>query len=151
MAANLANRQTQLGRFFKALADTATEVAPVAEEQASMFVNLDTTFTALASIARPFLQESISEGPPSEEVAIREFPRQRPFLRNNAAFFAELRPGVATLPHSAPILADALRRGHRDPAADAADQRATWRTCSTRWRTSRRTRSCREAWTSSRA
>ncbi|MBN1527633.1 MAG: MCE family protein [Thermoleophilaceae bacterium] len=111
VAANLANEQTQLGRFFKALADTATEVAPVAEEQASMFVNLDTTFTALASIARPFLQDSISEGPPSEEVAIREFPRQRPFLRNNAAFFAELRPGVATLPHSAPILADAFQTG----------------------------------------
>ena len=76
-----------------------------------MFVNLDTTFTALASIARPFLQESISEGPPSEEVAIREFPKQRPFLRNNAAFFRELRPGVATLPHSAPILADAFEAG----------------------------------------
>ena len=83
----------------------------MAEQQASMFVNLDTTFTALASIARPFLQESISEGPPSEEVAIREFPKQRPFLRNNAAFFAELRPGVATLPHSAPILADAFEAG----------------------------------------
>jgi virulence factor Mce-like protein len=111
VAANLSNQQTQLGQFFKALADTATEVAPVAEEQASMFVNLDTTFTALASIARPFLQDSISEGPPSEDVAIREFPRQRPFLRNNAAFFAELRPGVATLPHSAPILADAFQAG----------------------------------------
>jgi virulence factor Mce-like protein len=111
VAANLSNPSTELGRFFEALADTATEVAPVAEEQASMFVNLDTTFTALASIARPFLQESITEGPPSEDVAIREFPRQRPFLRNNAAFFAELRPGVATLPHSAPILADAFQAG----------------------------------------
>ena len=83
---------TRLDRLFKSLADTAAEVAPVAEEQASLFVNLDTTFTALASVARPFIQESISEGPPSEEVAIREFPRQRPFLRNNAAFFNELRP-----------------------------------------------------------
>jgi hypothetical protein len=36
---------------------------------------------------------------------------QRPFLRNNAAFFKELRPGVATLPHSAPILADAFETG----------------------------------------
>jgi hypothetical protein len=76
-----------------------------------MFANLDTTFTALASIARPFLQESISEGPPSEDVAIREFPLQRPFIRNNAALFRELRPGVATLPHSAPILADAFEAG----------------------------------------
>jgi hypothetical protein len=76
-----------------------------------MFVNLDTTFTALATIARPFLQESISEGPPSEELAIAEFPKQRPFLSNNAAFFRELRPGVATLPHSAPILGDAFVAG----------------------------------------
>jgi hypothetical protein len=38
---------------------------------------------------------------------------QRPFLRNNAAFFRELRPGVATLPHSAPILADAFEAGTR--------------------------------------
>ena len=32
---------------------------------------------------------------------------------NNAAFFRELRPGVATLPHSAPILADAFEAGTR--------------------------------------
>jgi hypothetical protein len=74
-------------------------------------VNLDTSFTALASIARPYLQETISESPPSEEVAIRDFPLQRPFIRNNAAFFRELRPGVATLPRSAPILADAFEAG----------------------------------------
>ena len=40
-------------RFFRSLADTATEVAPVAEQQASLFVNLDISFTALASVARP--------------------------------------------------------------------------------------------------
>ena len=150
VAKNLASPRTRIDRFFKALADTATEVAPVAEEQASMFVNLDTTFTALASIARPFLQESISEGPPSEDVAIREFPKQRPFLRNNAAFFRELRPGVATLPHSAPILGRRLRGRHRDPAQDTPAQRATSPTCSTRWPTSPRTRWCAAAWHSSR-
>jgi virulence factor Mce-like protein len=111
VASNLASRATRLDRFFQELADAAEEAAPVAEQQASLFVNLDTTFTALASIARPFLQESISEGPPSEQVAIREFPLQRPFIRNNAAFFRELRPGVATLPRSAPILADAFDAG----------------------------------------
>jgi virulence factor Mce-like protein len=111
VARNLSDPATRLDRFFKALADTATEVAPVAEEQAAMFVNLDTTFAALATVARPFLQESISEGPPTEEVSIREFPRQRPFIRNNAALFRELRPGVATLPHAAPILADAFEAG----------------------------------------
>ena len=111
VAANLADPQTRLGSFFKELGDAAAEAAPVAEQQAALFVNLDVTFTALASIARPYLQETISESPPSEEVAIREFPLQRPFLRNNAAFFRELRPGVATLPRSAPILADAFEAG----------------------------------------
>jgi virulence factor Mce-like protein len=111
VATNLASPKTRLGRFFKELADAAGEVAPVGEVQASLFVNLDTTFTALASVARPYIQETISESPPSEELAIREFPIQRPFLRNNAAFFRELRPGIATLPHSAPILADAFDAG----------------------------------------
>ncbi len=108
---NLSDPETRLARFFRSLADTATEVAPVAEQQASLFVGLDASFTALSSVARPFIQETISESPPSEEVAIRDFPVQRPFLRNNAAFFKELRPGVATLPHSAPILADAFETG----------------------------------------
>src|SRR5918999_76119 len=111
VARNLSDSETRLDRFFGELADAAQEAAPVAEQQASLFVNLDISFTAFASIARPFLQESISEGPPSEEVAIRDFPRQRPFIRNNAALFRELRPGVATLPHSAPILADAFEAG----------------------------------------
>jgi virulence factor Mce-like protein len=108
---NLADPDTQLARFFRALADTAGEVAPVAEEQASLFTSLDISFTALASVADPFIQETISESPPAEEAVIRDFPIQRPFLRNNAAFFKELRPGVATLPHSAPILADAFETG----------------------------------------
>ena len=83
----------------------------MAEEQASLFVNLDTAFTAWASVARPFLQETISESPPSERVAIEQFPQQRPFIRNNTALFRELRPGVAVLPHAAPILADAFEAG----------------------------------------
>jgi phospholipid/cholesterol/gamma-HCH transport system substrate-binding protein len=111
VAANLADPETGLDRFFVELADAAGEAAPVAEQQGELFVNLDVTFTALAQIARPYLQETISESPPSEEVAIREFPLQRPFLRNNAAFFRELRPGIATLPASAPVLADAFEAG----------------------------------------
>jgi virulence factor Mce-like protein len=109
--ANLSDPRTRLDRFFRALGDAAREAAPVAEEQAALFVNLDISFTALASIARPYLQETISESPVTEAVAIRDFPRQRPFLRNQTALFRELRPGVATLPHSAPILADALEAG----------------------------------------
>jgi hypothetical protein len=74
-------------------------------------VNLDTSFSALASIARPYLQETITEAPISEAVAIRDFPRQRPFIRNNTALFRELRPGVAVLPSAAPVLADAFEAG----------------------------------------
>jgi virulence factor Mce-like protein len=111
VATNLASPDTRLGRFFRALAAAAGEAAPVAEEQAALFVSLDTTFTALASVARPYIQETISESPPSEQVAIEEFPKQRPFIRNNAAFFRELRPGVATLPSSAPVLASAFAAG----------------------------------------
>jgi virulence factor Mce-like protein len=111
VAANLSDPATRLDRFFRSLGRAAGEVAPVAEQQASLFVNLDTSFTALASIARPYLQETISESPISEEVAIRDFPRQRPFIRNNTAFFRELRPGVAVLPSAAPTLADAFEAG----------------------------------------
>ncbi len=111
VAANLASPRTHLGRFFQSLGAAAGEVSPVAEEQASLFTNMDVTFTALASVARPFIQQTISESPPTEDVATREFPLQRPFIRNSTAFFRELRPGVATLPSSAPILADALESG----------------------------------------
>ncbi|MEA2330035.1 MAG: phospholipid/cholesterol/gamma-HCH transport system substrate-binding protein [Thermoleophilaceae bacterium] len=113
VAANLAAPETQLARFFKGLGGAAAEVAPVAEEQAALFVNMDTTFTALAGVARPFIQQFISESPPTLDTAITEFPKQRPFLRNSAGFFRELRPGVATLPVSAPVLADGLEIGIR--------------------------------------
>jgi virulence factor Mce-like protein len=110
---NLSSPDTRLGRFFKALGAAASEAAPVAEDQAQLFVNLDIAFTALSGVARPFLQETITESPVTEQVAIEQFPLQRPFLRNQAALFRELRPGVASLPHSAPILADAFEAGTR--------------------------------------
>jgi virulence factor Mce-like protein len=108
---SLAEPSTRLDRIFKELGDAAGEVAPVAEQQASLFVNLDATFAALATVARPFIQETISESPPTLEQATEELPTQRAFLRNTAAFARELRPGIRTLPASAPLLADALEFG----------------------------------------
>jgi virulence factor Mce-like protein len=113
VARNLAAPQTRLDRLFRSLGAAASEVAPVAQEQAALFSNLDVTFTALAGVARPFIQDTISESPPTFDVGTAEFPLQRPFLRNTAAFFRELRPGVRTLPSSAPVLADALEAGIR--------------------------------------
>jgi virulence factor Mce-like protein len=111
--ANLADPRTRLDRLFRALGATAAEVAPVAETQAALFANLDTTFAALAGVARPFIQETISEAPRTFAVGTAEFPRQRPFVRNSAALFRELRPGFRTLPASAPVLAEALTVGTR--------------------------------------
>src|SRR6186997_2162257 len=61
--------------------------------------------------SRPFLQDSISGGPPALDEAIKDFPQQRPFLANSEALFRELRPGVRALRTSAPVLADALEIG----------------------------------------
>jgi virulence factor Mce-like protein len=111
--ANLADRDTRLGRFVKELGDAAEIVAPVAEQQASLFVNLDITFAALSDVARPFIQDTITKSVPAMDVAIRELPQQRPFLRNATALARELRPGARVLPSTLPDLADATEIGRR--------------------------------------
>jgi ABC-type transporter Mla subunit MlaD len=108
---NLSDPDTNLDNFFRSLGAAAAEAAPVAQQQASLFVNLDITFRALAEVARPFIQESISEGPPTLDEAIADFPFQRRFLANNEALFRELRPGARALRRAAPSLADALEIG----------------------------------------
>jgi virulence factor Mce-like protein len=109
---NLADPRTDLRGFFRGLGQAAAEAAPVAEQQAELFVNLDTTFRSLADVT-PDIQESISTGPQALEAAIRGFPVQRPFLANNEALFRELRPGVRALANAAPDLASALETGTR--------------------------------------
>ena len=111
VTANLANPRTRLGRFVSALSATAAEVAPVAGEQAQMFVSLDTTFGALAGVARPFIQETISESPPTLDVATETLPRIRPFLAHSASLFTELQPGIEALRANAPTIASALEIG----------------------------------------
>jgi virulence factor Mce-like protein len=108
---NLSDPRTQLPRLVTALGRTARIVAPSALTQAELFGNLDITFRAFANVARPFLQDSISGGPPALDEAIKDFPQQRPFLANSEALFRELRPGVRALSTSAPVLADALEIG----------------------------------------
>ena len=113
VAENLSSPSTQLKRFFSELGDAARIVAPAAETQGELFVNLDTTFTALNEVARPFIQESIVEGRPTLDAGIRSFPVQRPFLRNTEGLFHELRPGVRSLRTAAPDLASAFVVGQR--------------------------------------
>jgi virulence factor Mce-like protein len=109
--ANLGDDRTQLARFFQALGRTSAIVAPVAETQAALFRNLDTTFSAFASVARPYLQDAISGGPPALDTATRELPKQRPFLANSEGLFHDLRPGVKALSGAARDLADAFTVG----------------------------------------
>ena len=110
-AANLASPATRLGPFWSALAATATEVAPVAEAQASLFVGLDATFGGFARVARPYLQETISKGPEGQDAAIKNLPAMRPFFRHSAEFFHELRPGAEAIANASPDLAVALTNG----------------------------------------
>jgi virulence factor Mce-like protein len=111
VAQNLASPDTDLRRFIVELADAARIVAPAAESQAALFVNLDATFGALREVARPYIQESISEGPATLDAAIESFPVQRPFLANTEGLFRELQPGAASLARTAPSIAGALEVG----------------------------------------
>ena len=116
----LRDPHTGLGRLIGELGDAARIVAPAAERQASLFVNLDRTFTALREVARPYIRESISEGPETLDQAITSFAVQRPFLANTEGLMRELRPGVRALRGAAPDLSEALRVGtptlRRSPA-----------------------------------
>lgn len=111
VAAGLAAPDTRLSRLLRALGRTAGEVAPVAERQAELLVGLDATFAALAGVADPFIQETISRSVPAQDTAIAALPRQRRFLRNARGLARELRPGVAALPATARELADAAELG----------------------------------------
>jgi phospholipid/cholesterol/gamma-HCH transport system substrate-binding protein len=120
---NLSSPQTGLGRFFNALEATSAEVAPVAEQQAHGFVSLDVTFTAFARIARPFLQETISKGPPTENTTISTLPHIRPFLRDSKLLFADFQPASSALVKTGPALAAATTNGppvlRKTPALNA--------------------------------
>lgn len=108
---NLASPETGLDRFFRALSASAAEVAPVAEDQAQMFVNLDITLAAFADVARPYLQETISRTPRTLETTTETLPVIRPFLANSAGLFNDLRPGTRALATSSDEIKAALVAG----------------------------------------
>jgi ABC-type transporter Mla subunit MlaD len=121
---NLASPTTDLAGFFQGLEGYTGALAPVAQTQASLFANLDTTFAALASVAVPALQNTISLTPPVFNATISGSPVIRPFLADTAELLREFRPGAATLPQNAPVLADAFAAGTRNlPGTTALNQR----------------------------
>ncbi|HEY1508256.1 MAG TPA: MlaD family protein [Solirubrobacteraceae bacterium] len=124
VARNLASKRTNLGGFFRGLEAFSGALAPVAQAQADLYVNLDSTFRAIAPVAVPFLQEWISQTPPTFSAVINDSPRVQSFLLDTAGLFSELRPGFATLHESAPVLADAFAAGTRNlPGTIALDAR----------------------------
>jgi ABC-type transporter Mla subunit MlaD len=121
---NLGSHKTDIAGFFHGLESFSSAVAPVATTQANLYTNLDTTFKALAGIAYPYLQNWISETPPTFATVIQDSPFEQSFLTDTAALFADLRPGFATFPKTAPILADAFAEGARNlPGSEKLDQR----------------------------
>jgi virulence factor Mce-like protein len=108
---NLAAPDTGLSQLVSELTDAATIVAPAAETQASLFGNLDATMAALRTVARPYIQDSITRAKPALDAGIATLPRQRPFLRNTEGLMRELRPGVRALRTTAPELSGALGAG----------------------------------------
>ena len=107
---NLGDPRTKLVQFVQALEQTAGEIAPVAEDQASLFRGFDTTFGAIDRVRADY-QQSIVNAPGALDAAIEGFPPQRPFLANSEGLFRELAPGIKALRTAAPDLADAFELG----------------------------------------
>lgn len=121
---NLSSPHTQLAGFLRELGAFTGALAPVAQQQASLFENLDGTFRSLASVATPYLQQWIAQTPQTFQTVIQDSPREQAFLKDTAALFADLRPGAATLRTSAPLLASAFAQGTRNlPRTAGLDRR----------------------------
>ena len=123
VAANLASPASDLAGFFRGLSRFSGALEPVAETQASLFANLDTTFGSIAGVA-PSLRDTISATPPAFDATIQGSPTIRPFLTDTASLLHQLSPGFATLKSSAPVLASAFATGRRTlpPTAALDDQ-----------------------------
>lgn len=110
---NLSARQTDLKGFIAGLEALSSALAPVADQQAALYASLDTTFTALAGVADPYLQQSISDGPPAEQQVIDDSPSEQTFATDTAALFTDLKPAVAAAARAAPLVTDAFETGTR--------------------------------------
>jgi ABC-type transporter Mla subunit MlaD len=107
---NLASPQTDLRGFWKGLNAASAQTAPVAQQNANYFVDLDTFFTAWAKVTRS-LEEANELGPASLEQAIHSLPAQAPFYENATEFMNLLRPSARDLVTVAPELGHAVTVG----------------------------------------
>ncbi|HEY1834813.1 MAG TPA: MlaD family protein [Solirubrobacteraceae bacterium] len=116
---NLADPKTGLREFFIALDRAASETAPVAQANANGWRDLDTFFTAWASVAKQ-LEEATEEGPASLEQGTKSLPAEAPFLESATEFMHLLRPSAAALTTIAKPIGHAFKEGAINLAAATA-------------------------------
>ena len=107
---NLASPQTDLRAFFPALERVSEQAAPVAEQQAALFVDQDTFFKAWAGVAKS-LEEATVGGPPALEQAIYSLPHEARATELTTEFMRLLRPSARTLTTVAKPLGEAIAAG----------------------------------------
>jgi virulence factor Mce-like protein len=107
---NLASPQTGLRKMFPALDQLASQVAPVANTQATWFSELDTVFSAWAGVA-PSLEQTIAGGPAALAQATHSLAYEAPFIENATEFAHLLRPTASALITVAPTLGHAFAQG----------------------------------------
>ncbi len=107
---NLASPQTGLRQLFAAFDKAATQVAPVAEQQAAFFNDLDTFFTAWATAA-PGLESTIRDGPAALHQGIHSLPYEAPFIEKTTEFMRLLKPSAILLRSTAGQLGHAFEVG----------------------------------------
>jgi hypothetical protein len=113
---NLANPATGLHELWVALDRVASQSAPVAQAQAEYFSDLDTFFSAWASVA-PSIEAANRGGPASLEQGIYSLPHEAPFYEDAAEFMHLLRPSASALRTVAPQLGHAFSVGAVNLAA----------------------------------
>lgn len=116
---NLAQPATGLHELFVALDRAASQTAPVAEQNAELFSDLDTFFAAWASVA-PSIEAANRGGPASLEQATYSLPHEARFYDNFATFMHLLRPSASALRTVAPQLGHAVSVGAVNLAAATA-------------------------------
>jgi virulence factor Mce-like protein len=107
---NLADPRTQLNEFFKQIGAASAQVAPVARVQAQQFIHQAQTFAAIVRCPN-CLRATIEKSPPTEDVSIRSFRVQQPFLADFTDLSKRLQPATRVLPTALPKLNRALAVG----------------------------------------
>jgi virulence factor Mce-like protein len=110
VAANLADRRTQLGRFLREVGDAARIVAPISQVDSRLFTAMATTFEAVSRDPGA-LEETISRSPPAEAEGIRSLRIQRPFLHDFADLGQDLHGATQELRGALPVVNPALETG----------------------------------------